>query len=146
MCFFSRHASFHPTLPSYSVHTSCPPPLFLSPNSIPSLSLPLVPFPHLSLPPSPPGHFLLTSLLLPKLKDTASASSSPSRIVILSSHAHNFVYSGGIRFGRIDEEAGYSAMGAYGQSKLANILHARELARRLKVGGAGLGGKGRGGE
>ncbi|XP_018534300.1 retinol dehydrogenase 13 [Lates calcarifer] len=70
------------------------------------------------------GHFLLTNLLLPKLK-----SSAPSRVVNVSSIAH--------RGGRIDfddlffSRRPYSSLESYRQSKLANILFTRELARRL---------------
>ncbi|KAK3774917.1 hypothetical protein RRG08_007274 [Elysia crispata] len=70
------------------------------------------------------GHFLLTNLLLDKLK-----SSSPSRIVILSSIAH---LHGSINFDDLNSEKSYGRIAAYGQSKLANILHALELAKRLK--------------
>uniref|UniRef100_UPI0037E73FDB retinol dehydrogenase 12 n=1 Tax=Semicossyphus pulcher TaxID=241346 RepID=UPI0037E73FDB len=71
------------------------------------------------------GHFLLTNLLLPKLK-----SSAPSRVVTVSSIAH--------KGGRIDFEdlffdnRTYSPMESYKQSKLANVLFTRELARRGK--------------
>jgi WW domain-containing oxidoreductase len=79
------------------------------------------------------GHFLLTNLLLETMKKTAVESKREGRIVNLSSEGHKIiVYGEGIRFDRINDESGYSAWGAYGQSKLANILHANELARRLK--------------
>jgi NAD(P)-dependent dehydrogenase (short-subunit alcohol dehydrogenase family) len=69
--------------------------------------------------------FLLTRLLLPRL--TASA---PARIVNVASHAHY-----GERMHWDDLQlASYPGHGriAYGQSKLANVLFARELARRLE--------------
>ncbi|GMJ04786.1 translocon at the inner envelope membrane of chloroplasts 32-IVa [Hibiscus trionum] len=78
------------------------------------------------------GHFLLTDLLLETMKNTARESNIEGRIVNLSSEGHRFAYSEGIRFDKINDESGYSAWSAYGQSKLANILHAKELARRLK--------------
>ncbi|CAI5516575.1 unnamed protein product [Closterium sp. Naga37s-1] len=78
------------------------------------------------------GHFLLTNLLLPKLKETAKQEGAEARIVIVSSAAHQFPYPGGIRFDAINAKEGYDSVKAYGQSKLANILHAWELARRLK--------------
>ncbi|KAK3792429.1 hypothetical protein RRG08_045971 [Elysia crispata] len=70
------------------------------------------------------GHFLLTSLVLEKLK-----ASCPSRIINVSSLAHKF---GKINFEDLNSEKSYGDWAAYGQSKLANILHALELTRRLK--------------
>ncbi|KAJ4705997.1 Short-chain dehydrogenase TIC 32 chloroplastic [Melia azedarach] len=78
------------------------------------------------------GHFLLTNLLLETMKKTARESKREGRIVNVASEAHRFAYSEGIRFDRINDQSGYNSFGAYGQSKLANILHAKELARRLK--------------
>nr|XP_057913018.1 retinol dehydrogenase 12 isoform X1 [Doryrhamphus excisus] len=70
------------------------------------------------------GHFLLTSLLIGLLKRSA-----PARIVVVSSLAHNF---GWIRFHDLHSQGSYNSGLAYCQSKLANVLFARELARRLK--------------
>ncbi|KAL3690362.1 hypothetical protein R1sor_016671 [Riccia sorocarpa] len=84
------------------------------------------------------GHFLLTNLLLDKLKATAESTGIEGRIVNLSSAAHMWTYRGGIRWGKINEEEGYHKWQAYGQSKLANICHAKELARRLKEEGANV--------
>ncbi|EXB93845.1 Short-chain dehydrogenase TIC 32 [Morus notabilis] len=80
------------------------------------------------------GHFLLTNLLLDTMKKTASESGKEGRIVNVSSAGHRFTYREGIRFEKINDPSGYGKLGAagYGQSKLANILHANELARRLK--------------
>ncbi|KAJ9164200.1 hypothetical protein P3X46_023803 [Hevea brasiliensis] len=78
------------------------------------------------------GHFLLTNLLLDNMKKTASESKREGRIVNVSSEAHRFPYSEGIRFDKINDQSGYSSFRAYGQSKLANVLHANELAGRLK--------------
>ncbi|KAJ8428893.1 hypothetical protein Cgig2_021060 [Carnegiea gigantea] len=77
-------------------------------------------------------HFLLTNLLLDKMKQTAKATGIEGRIVNLSSIAHIHTYNGGIRFHKINDKSSYSDKKAYGQSKLANILHANELSRRLK--------------
>ncbi|XP_032071149.1 dehydrogenase/reductase SDR family member 13-like isoform X4 [Thamnophis elegans] len=72
------------------------------------------------------AHFLLTHLLLDRLKRCA-----PSRIVILTSNAHSF---GEIDFRTIHKpvEGMQKALHTYASSKLANILHARELANRLE--------------
>ncbi|XP_006884818.1 PREDICTED: retinol dehydrogenase 11 [Elephantulus edwardii] len=70
------------------------------------------------------GHFLLTHLLLEKLKESA-----PSRIINVSSLAHHL---GRINFHNLQGEKFYSAGLAYCHSKLANILFTQELARRLK--------------
>ncbi|KAM9202626.1 retinol dehydrogenase 11 [Dugong dugon] len=73
------------------------------------------------------GHFLLTHLLLEKLKESA-----PSRVVNVSSLAH---YLGRIHFHDLQSEKFYEAGLAYCNSKLANILFTQELARRLKGSG-----------
>ncbi|EEF51203.1 short-chain dehydrogenase TIC 32, chloroplastic [Ricinus communis] len=84
------------------------------------------------------GHFLLTDLLLETMKNTARESSREGRIVNVSSAGHRFTYREGIRFDKLNDEAGYNSILAYGQSKLANILHAGELARRLKEDGVDI--------
>lgn len=68
--------------------------------------------------------FLLTNLLLDKLK-----SSAPARIINVASAAHR---SGRLQFNDLQSERSYSKMRAYGTTKLCNILFARELARRLE--------------
>lgn len=73
------------------------------------------------------SHFLLTNLLMPTLTKTKGA-----RIATTSSIAHE---SGKIDFDNLNSEISYSKMGAYGQSKLACLMFAYELQRRLiKVG------------
>ncbi|KAL7195348.1 hypothetical protein ACSBR1_035552 [Camellia fascicularis] len=84
------------------------------------------------------GHFLLTNLLLDKMKDTARATGIEGRIVNLSSIAHLHTYGEGIQFDKINDQDSYSDKKAYGQSKLANILHANELSRRLQEEGANI--------
>ena len=75
------------------------------------------------------GHFLLTNLLFPLIKSTKD-----SRIITLSSLAHK---QGKIDFGNINAEKNYSKMGAYGQSKLACLMFAYELQKRLASAGEG---------
>jgi NAD(P)-dependent dehydrogenase (short-subunit alcohol dehydrogenase family) len=70
------------------------------------------------------GHFALTGLLLPALLRTPG-----SRAVTVSSMAH---FNGRIDFDDLMREQSYSRYGAYGQSKLANVLFAVELQRRLE--------------
>ncbi|KAL7585582.1 short-chain dehydrogenase TIC 32, chloroplastic [Lactuca sativa] len=78
------------------------------------------------------GHFHLTNLLLETMKKTALESRKEGRIVNVSSRRHQLSYSEGIRFDNINTQSGYNALSAYGQSKLANVLHSNELSRRLK--------------
>ncbi|KAL7750011.1 hypothetical protein RI367_004526 [Sorochytrium milnesiophthora] len=78
------------------------------------------------------GTFLLSILLLPKLKSTA-----PSRIVIVSSAAHRMVRdAAGFRYDRFKPETpsdqDTSDFLEYGESKLANIMFGAELAKRLQ--------------
>jgi NAD(P)-dependent dehydrogenase (short-subunit alcohol dehydrogenase family) len=75
------------------------------------------------------GHFALTGLLLPLLLRTPG-----SRVVTTSSIAHR---TGKMNFDDLNLSANYSRYGAYGQSKLANVLFAFELQRRLSAAGAG---------
>jgi NAD(P)-dependent dehydrogenase (short-subunit alcohol dehydrogenase family) len=88
------------------------------------------------------GHFLLTQMLLDKLKVTAIKSGIESRIVNVSSEAHErFQMTGGIDFDAIcksEKTQGvgqnpgfFNVMKLYGQSKLAQVLYTRELAKRL---------------
>ena len=70
------------------------------------------------------GHFLLVTGLLESLTPTG-------RVVMLSSEAHKMAPKGGIRFDDLSFEKGYTGWGAYGQSKLANLLFARSLARKF---------------
>jgi len=69
------------------------------------------------------GHFLLTGLLLERLNKTPN-----SRVVSLSSLAH---IQGSINFEDIHWEQSYSKMVAYRQSKLACLMFALELQKRL---------------
>lgn len=75
------------------------------------------------------GHFLLTCLLLDLMPDTPE-----SRIVSLSSGAHRAA-ANGINFDDLQSEKHYSKLGAYAQSKLACLMFANELQRRLTTAG-----------
>ncbi len=69
------------------------------------------------------SHFLLANLLFPLLNKTEGA-----RIITTSSIAHEKAK---IDFDNLNSEKSYSKMGAYGQSKLACLMFAYELQRRL---------------
>lgn len=75
------------------------------------------------------GHAAFVAGLLPTVQ-----AATAGRIVVVSSEAH--------RIGQLDvddlnwERRRYQRWGAYGQSKLANLLYLRELARRLEVAGS----------
>lgn len=84
------------------------------------------------------GHFLLTNLLLDTMKATAKSTGIEGRIVNLSSVAHHHTYPKGIDFDNLNDEKIYNDKMAYGQSKLANLLHAKELSRRLKEEGENI--------
>lgn len=70
------------------------------------------------------GHFLLTNLLLDRIK-----SSAPARIINVSSIGHLW---GSINRDDLQCEKSYSKFSAYFHSKLANVLFTRELANRLR--------------
>ncbi len=70
------------------------------------------------------AYFLLTSLVLDRVKDAAG------RIVVVSSQAHHYTL--GIDYENLTGPRGHAGFRAYAQSKLANILFTRELARRLE--------------
>lgn len=70
------------------------------------------------------AHFLLTNLLLERLKEAPAA-----RVVNVSSVVHE---KGKINFDDLHFEKSYQSFTAYRQSKLANILFTKALAKRLK--------------
>ncbi|KAH9719026.1 hypothetical protein KPL70_005667 [Citrus sinensis] len=80
------------------------------------------------------GHFLLTKLLLKKMIETAKATGIQGRIVNVSSSIHSWFSGDMIRYlGQISRnKSHYDATRAYALSKLANVLHTKELAQRLK--------------
>lgn len=73
------------------------------------------------------AHFLLINLLFPPLTKTKE-----SRVVMLSSLAHN---NAKINFENLNAEKSYSNWKAYGQSKLACLMFAYELQRRIEKSG-----------
>lgn len=70
------------------------------------------------------GHFILVNGLLDLLTDDG-------RVVVLSSEAHRRAPADTIEFDNLDGKKGYSPWGAYGQSKMANILFTKALAKRF---------------
>jgi NAD(P)-dependent dehydrogenase (short-subunit alcohol dehydrogenase family) len=70
------------------------------------------------------GHFLLVTGLVDRLTPRG-------RVVVTASEAHRRAPPGGVQLDNLSGERGYAPWTAYGQSKLANILFTKELARRL---------------
>ena len=71
------------------------------------------------------GHFMLVTGLLDRLSENG-------RVVLVSSDAHRAAPKNGIEFDNLSGARSYRPWAMYAQSKLANLLFARELARRLK--------------
>ena len=71
------------------------------------------------------GHFILVTALLDSLADNG-------RVVMVSSDAHNGAPPEGIQFDNLTGEREYRPWASYGQSKLANLLFANQLAKRLE--------------
>lgn len=78
------------------------------------------------------GHALLTRLLLPILEQTATASPSADvRVINLASLGERFAPKSGICFSDLESEMkDYSTWARYGQSKLANVLYTKALAKK----------------
>jgi NAD(P)-dependent dehydrogenase (short-subunit alcohol dehydrogenase family) len=76
------------------------------------------------------GHFALTGRLMAHLEATPGA-----RVVTVSSLTHRMA---ALDFDNLNAEKGYRKMAAYGRSKLANLLFAFELQRRLERTGSGV--------
>ena len=91
------------------------------------------------------GHFALTGLLLPKLEDRAAKVEAtgglvqgehlPPRVVYISSLAHR---RGKLHFDDLQSAHRYSPMAAYQRSKLADLMLAFELDRRLRARGSAI--------
>lgn len=76
------------------------------------------------------GHFALTNLLLPLM-----AGREDARVVTISSNAHKL---GRISFDNLQGTRRYFRWNAYNQSKLANLMFALELNRRLEAAGSAI--------
>ena len=76
------------------------------------------------------GHFALTALLMPALQLAADTSGSRPRVVTVASIAHK---RGVLNFDDLQSTRNYSPTKAYAQSKLADLMMAFELERRLRV-------------
>jgi len=70
------------------------------------------------------GHFVLVNGLLDVVK-------GDGRVVVLSSEGHRQAPANGIDFNNLSGEKGYKPLTAYGQSKMANLLFAKELQRQF---------------
>lgn len=70
------------------------------------------------------AHFLLTRLLLDRL-----LASAPARVVVVASSSHR--QAGPLDFDDLQSEHRFAGLKTYAQTKLCNVLFARELARRL---------------
>jgi WW domain-containing oxidoreductase len=73
------------------------------------------------------GHFIVGNRLLPQVQ-----AAPQGRVVVLSSSGYQWAPATGIEFDNLSGEREYEPNKMYGQSKLANHLFARELARRLQ--------------
>lgn len=73
------------------------------------------------------GHFVLVNKLLERVKQAKAG-----RVVMLSSMGHQQCPKGGIDFDNLSGDKGYDPWKFYGQSKLANLLMAVELTKRLQ--------------
>ncbi|MCO5578469.1 hypothetical protein L7F22_032312 [Adiantum nelumboides] len=79
------------------------------------------------------GHFLLTEMVLERMVRSAEEMGVQGRIVNVASCLHRWVGKHGIAFHSLHDKHSYVESINYAQSKLANILHSKELARRLKA-------------
>jgi len=81
------------------------------------------------------GHFALTGLLLPALQQAAAQTSEAPRIVTIASIAHK---RGRVNFDDLQYKQNYGPMKSYQQSKLANLMLALEMDRRLRAVGSNI--------
>ncbi|KAL9439146.1 hypothetical protein AB3S75_024748 [Citrus x aurantiifolia] len=79
------------------------------------------------------GHYLLTEMVLEKMIETAAETGVQGRIINLSSVIHSWVKRDDFCFTRLLNPKNYNGTCAYAQSKLATIMHAKEMSRQLKA-------------
>lgn len=79
------------------------------------------------------SYFLLTNLLLDTMRQTAEEQGE-ARIINVSSSAHSSAKNG-VDLENLHSTKGFGNFGAYGESKLANVLFTYDLARRLERSG-----------
>ena len=78
------------------------------------------------------GHFALTARLMPAL---SRYENSATRVVTIASIAHKY---GQVNFDDLQATKKYSPIGAYQQSKLADLMFALEFDRRLRANGSAM--------
>lgn len=79
------------------------------------------------------GHYLLTEMLLEKMIETAAQTGVQGRIINLSSVIHSWVKRDDFCLTRLLNPNNYNGTCAYAQSKLATIMHAKEMSRQLRA-------------
>ncbi|KAJ3682123.1 hypothetical protein LUZ60_014696 [Juncus effusus] len=86
------------------------------------------------------GHFLLTKLLMEKMAETARETGIEGRIVNVSSSIHGWFSGDWIQYLDLitHKKIAYDATRAYALSKMANVLHTKELSVRLQEMGANV--------
>ncbi|KAF6157428.1 hypothetical protein GIB67_004366 [Kingdonia uniflora] len=79
------------------------------------------------------GHYLLTDMLIEKMVETAEQTGIQGRIINVSSVLHTWVKRDRFNFNSMLHPNNYHGTRAYAQSKMASLLHAKEMARQLKA-------------
>ncbi|XP_040987438.1 short-chain dehydrogenase TIC 32 B, chloroplastic [Juglans microcarpa x Juglans regia] len=79
------------------------------------------------------GHFLITEMLVEKMVETADKTGIQGRIINVTSVIHSWVKRDEFSFNQMLNPKNYNGTLSYAQSKLANILHVKEMSRHLKA-------------
>ncbi|KAG2678808.1 hypothetical protein I3843_11G022200 [Carya illinoinensis] len=79
------------------------------------------------------GHFLLTEMLVDKMVETADKTGIQGRIINVTSVIHSWVKRDEFSFNQLLNPNNYNGTLSYARSKLANILHVKEMSRHLKA-------------